>query len=263
MTVPETASTTDVSTIWNAYLRADRPHGSPLEERLTQHYVPFVVRACERFSQGIGSMLERDEVLQVGYIATLEAMRTFDPERAAFETYLVRRIEWKIRDTLRNNDHLPRARRAAVKALNETVATLSANGVDSPTMAELLTHTGLTRSALQQAMDDAYTQHVESLSGLAGDSGSDDDANYRVAEDRTTSTLEEEVLHKALASSAVAAIGDLAPRDRQMVALYYFGGHTLEEVGRVFSLHHSRVSQRLKASVKILRKSIDEDLLTA
>lgn len=58
--------------------------------------------------------LDRDDLDQVGAIGLLRAIRTYDPDRAAFSTYAVACIRTAIVDELRRNDHLTRTHRKSV-----------------------------------------------------------------------------------------------------------------------------------------------------
>jgi RNA polymerase sigma-70 factor, ECF subfamily len=64
----------------------------------------------------------------------------------------------------------------------------------------------------------------------------------------------------ALRRQAVrAALGRLAPRERELVALKFAGGLSHEEIGRVLGISASNAGTRLHRTLEKLRKDCDED----
>ena len=56
-----------------------------------------------------------------------------------------------------------------------------------------------------------------------------------------------------------AALGRLAPRDRELVALKFAGGLSNEEIGRVLGISESNAGTRLHRTLEKLRRECDED----
>ena len=56
-----------------------------------------------------------------------------------------------------------------------------------------------------------------------------------------------------------AALGRLAPRERELVALKFAGGLSNEEIGRVLGISASNAGTRLHRALEKLRKDCDED----
>lgn len=71
--------------------------------------------------------------------------------------------------------------------------------------------------------------------------------------ERAAATIQ---LHAAMSE----AVGELGPRDRLAVSLYYLRGKTLAEIGRILGEHESSVSRRLDRTRQDLRKSVEDRL---
>lgn len=71
--------------------------------------------------------------------------------------------------------------------------------------------------------------------------------------ERATATVQ---LHEAMS----AAVGELPPRDRLAVSLYYLRGKKLAEIGTILGEHESSVSRRLERTRQDLRKSVEKRL---
>ena len=56
-----------------------------------------------------------------------------------------------------------------------------------------------------------------------------------------------------------AALGRLAPRERELVALKYAGGLSHDEIGRVLGISASNAGTRLHRTLEKLRRECDED----
>jgi RNA polymerase sigma-70 factor (ECF subfamily) len=56
-----------------------------------------------------------------------------------------------------------------------------------------------------------------------------------------------------------AALGRLAPRERELIALKFAGGLSNEEVGRVLGISASNAGTRLHRTLEKLRRDCDED----
>ena len=73
-------------------------------------------------------------------------------------------------------------------------------------------------------------------------------------------TATDEQVDGALRREVVrAALGRLAPRERELVALKFAGGLSNEEIGRVLGLSPSNVGTRLHRTLEKLRRDCDED----
>lgn len=254
-----TATDHGVDHLWNDYIESGRPTGSHYEDSLARHYLPYATQVGERFHRRVGDAVERDDIVQNGYLGLLDAIRTFDPEKASFQTYANRKIQWKIADSLRGGDWLPRRRRDNVKLVQQALLVLQQQDNTSPSDSDLAQATGLSEVEVRIAYEDFVASKVHSLNDLtATEDGTGDEQGNRV-HDRSQPPLEEEALRMAMHKHMFAAIKMLPARDKQMIALYYYGNHTLEEIGQVFDIGYSRVSQLLKRAVFVLRTSIDGD----
>jgi RNA polymerase sigma factor for flagellar operon FliA len=257
MSPQSTASDTVLDHLWSDYIAAGRPTGGAHEDALARHYLPYATQVGERFHRRVGDAVEKDEIVQNGYLGLLDAIRTFDPAEASFQTWANRKIQWKIADSLRGGDWLPRRRRDNVKLVQRAVVLMQHKNNTTPSDEELAEVTGLGVAEVRIAYEDFVAARVHSLNDLtATDDGTGDETINRIF-DRTETPLEENALRTALQGHMFQALRTLPDREKQIIALYYYGGHTLEEIGEVFSIGYSRVSQILKRAVLILRTNIE------
>lgn len=249
--------------MWEDYIAAGRPRGSHHEDALARHYLPYATQIGERFHRRVGDAVERDDIIQTGFFGLVDAIRTFDPDKASFQTYANKKIQWKIADSLRGGDWLPRRRRDNVKLVQQTLLVLQQQKNTSPSDEDLADATGLSTHEVRVAYEDFVAARVHSLNDLtSSEDGTGEEQGNRV-HDRSETPLEDQAIRTAMHWHMFDAIDSLPIRDQQMIALYYYGNHTLQEIGQVFDVGYSRVSQLLKRAVFVLRTSIEGDgLLT-
>jgi len=82
------------------------------------------------------------------------------------------------------------------------------------------------------------------------------------AERRTTPDLDyiSQRYREAVAQSLRRAIGDLEPRERLLLAYYYYDEMTLREIGHLFDVHEATISRWLTKVQKRVRKLVEKGL---
>jgi RNA polymerase sigma factor for flagellar operon FliA len=84
-------------------LAAARP--GQREERLVREGLPALKAEALRLWRRLGRRVELDELEALGHAALVEVARTFDEERASFETYARLKLRWAMLDGLRRQTH--------------------------------------------------------------------------------------------------------------------------------------------------------------
>lgn len=144
-------------------------------------------------------------------------------------------------DFLRSTDWVPRSVRTKIREIERAQLSVQARLGRSATDPEIAAELGMSVRELSKLYSKVSYTNVASLEELGiGDltHGPDD---RLPSEDR-------EVL--------MAAVHSLAERDRAIVALYYFEGLTLAQIGRVLGVSESRVSQLHARATLSLRASL-------
>lgn len=182
--------------------------------RLVVHYAPLVKYVAGRVAAGLPSSVERGDLTSEGIIGLMDAIDKFEPERGfQFQTYAVRRIKGAMVDSLRAADWAPRSVRARQR---------EEQGQDVAVQAQV---------PVGHASELERLELADELPGGLGGPPADEETRAVLAE----------------------AIRDLPERDAVVIALYYFEGLTLSEVGQVLSVSESRVSQLHSRATHALR----------
>jgi RNA polymerase sigma factor for flagellar operon FliA len=215
-------------------------------DRLIVHYAPLVKYVAGRMSSALPAHVDESDLISYGLIGLIGAVERFDPGRSVkFETYAVSRIKGAIIDELRSLDWVPRSVRARAREIERKASELEHQLHRVPTDEELANALdieleefhGLINQISNSsivALDEMWTvsaagSETMSLIDTLGDRSAGDPANL----------LDVTELREGLAD----AIASLPEREKIVVALYYYDGLTLREIGDVLGVTESRVSQ--------------------
>ena len=221
------SSDTELDELWAQYkATADRD----MRDRLLLQYAPLVKYVAGRIRSGLPESVDQADLVSEGVIGLMDAIEKFEPERGLqFQTYAVPRIRGAIIDGLRAADWVPRSVRDKMRDIER---------------AQVALETRLGRTATDRDADELRVSARELRQLYASVSFTNlatvDELGV-VDELAPTST---DALEDAETKAALmGCVRHLAERDKIIIALYYFEGLTLAEIGMVLQVSESRVSQ--------------------
>jgi RNA polymerase sigma factor for flagellar operon FliA len=226
--------------LWHAY-RAEPSR--PNRDRLILRYAPLVKFVAGRMSVGMPSNVDRRDLASYGMFGLIDAIEKFDVDTGfKFETYAVRRIRGSIVDELRSMDWVPRSVRRKARLIERAIAELERELLRSPSDAELATRLELSQEEFERDLGQISMTSVAALDGaLSGSEGGL--ALLDTISDPDAPTPDELLDRQAMQGLLREALHALSDREQKVVALYYFEGMTLAQVGQVLGVTESRVSQ--------------------
>ncbi|MDY0339759.1 MAG: RNA polymerase sigma factor WhiG [Coriobacteriia bacterium] len=225
-------------------------------DRLIVAYSPLVKYVAGRLSSGLPRTVDTADLVSYGVFGLIDAIEKFDITRGIkFETYAIARIKGAIIDELRAMDWVPRSVRSRARQFESAYITLENRLKRVPSDSEIAVEMGVTPHELQSILTRvSYTSIISFedmwTSGVDQDEHSDPLSAIpdQAAED-PVSIFETAELKEILAS----AIDRLPDREKSVIALYYYEGLTLKEIGAVLGVTESRVSQMHTKAVLRLR----------
>jgi RNA polymerase sigma factor for flagellar operon FliA len=223
------------------------------QERLLLEQLPQVRYIARRIHDRLPSHISFDDLVQAGILGLMEALHKFDPSKnVELKTYAKHRIQGAILDSLRDLDWSPRPLRKKARQLEQAHQRLRARFGRPATETELAMELGLELKELQHLLGDLRGLDLGSLHDEFTESGHERDilavSTQALQQEPYTRCLEGEL--RELLSRAV---GELQPRERQVLSLYYFEELTMKEVGAVLGVGEARVSQIHSAALVRLR----------
>ncbi len=230
----------DVDGLWERYV-TDRSKDD--RDRLILHYSALVGFVASRLAAGLPSSVEQAELASSGMFGLIDAIEKFEPHRGfKFETYAMSRIRGAILDELRSYDWVPRSVRAKARQLEQAFSRFESEHHRAPSDEELAELLGLDLDALQTLMTQVSMTGVVALDELVGSDSDDSTALVDVLPakvDGPSDVLAVEELRHRMAGE----IDQLPEREKLVLALYYYEGLTLNEIGGVIGVTESRVCQ--------------------
>jgi RNA polymerase sigma factor for flagellar operon FliA len=233
---------------------------SPDQERLLLEQLPQVRYIARRIHDRLPSHVLLDDLVQAGILGLIEALHKYDPSKnVELKTYAKHRIQGAILDSLRDLDWSPRPLRRKARQLEQAHQRLRARLGRAATEPELAVELGIELKELQHLLGDLRGLDLGSLQDEFNESGQGREslvANPEGTDQEPFSRCLKGELREFLAR----AVGELQPRERQVLSLYYFEELTMKEVGAVLGVGEARVSQIHSAALVRLRARM-RDLL--
>jgi RNA polymerase sigma factor for flagellar operon FliA len=222
-----------------------------VRDQLVMAHVDLVKAMASRLRRRLPSQIEMSELVSVGVLGLIDAASRYQPTLGVpFDAFARRRIHGAMLDALRGLDWVPRSVRKMQRQAEETTARLRQSLGREPEAEDIAEGLGLSVEDYSRVLDDIKTIEVAvarsndeagestSLIDLVIDSGSGQHVQLERAE---------------LRQHLARAIRQLPERERQVLALSYVKELTLAEIGRVFGVGESRVSQIRTQAILRLR----------
>ena len=234
-------SDTSVGELWDSF-RADPDVET--RNRLVLQYSPLVKYVAGRLRTRLPESVEYADLVSDGIIGLMEAIERFDPGRGlSFQTFAVPRIRGAMVDALRALDWVPRSVRDKVRQVEEAQRTLETRLGRLPDDPEIAAELGISVRALREIYARVAVTGVATMEDL------------ELADDLSAAAAEE-IEDEQAKAALLGVVGELPERDQVIIALYYFEGFTLAEIGRVLGVTESRVSQLHSRATMMLRTKL-------
>ncbi|MGQ0626182.1 MAG: FliA/WhiG family RNA polymerase sigma factor [Sporichthyaceae bacterium] len=217
----------EISAVWQEF----KATGSPeLRNRLVLQYAPLVKYVAGRVRSGLPSTVDTNDLISDGVFGLIDAIDKFDLGRGLeFQTYAVPRIKGAMIDALRSADWVPRSVREKIRAIEKAHLELHKRLDRSPTEDEVAAELGITTKALRELYAKTSYTSIAAMDELA------------IVDEAAAPG--EALQDDAAKAVLLRHVRELRERDQVIVALYYYEGFTLAEIGQVLGVSESRVSQ--------------------
>ncbi len=216
------------------------------ENELLQKYSMLVKRAAAHLRSLSGAMVDSDDLLQVGLLGLLSAIRRYGREPDEyFEAYAFKRVRGAMLDEFRRTDWRARQQRQQAHQFRDASRDLMRQLGRAPTHEELSQHLGIDNVRLHELMYLDQAESMESLDALL------EQQQHAVLGETSLSALEVKM-------SLKQAMADLPERNKLLLHLYYSHELNMKEIALVLELTESRVCQLHKQSIEMLNKKLSQ-----
>ena len=223
-----------------------------LRDALTRLCLPFAGRLARRY-RGRGETFE--DIEQVARLGLVKAIDRYDPERGSFTAYAVITISGEIKRHFRDKTwgvHVPRRIQDLSLEVGHASMVLTSTLSRAPRPDEIAARLNVTTEAVLEAMESAAGYSPSSLNApIAGEGTAefgemlgDVDADLEMVDDKLTVT---DLLMR------------LPPRERQMLAMRFYGNRTQAEIAAELGISQMHVSRLLSRALTWLRQAMLTD----
>lgn len=246
---------TAVAALWERY----KEHQDPdTRDALILNYSPLVKYVAGRLASSLPQNVETGDLISYGIFGLIDAIEKYDPDRAIkFETYAIARIKGSIIDELRAMDWVPRSVRSRAREIEQAYVVLENELKRVPTDAEVAKRMGISVREYHDILSRlSYTSVVSFEEIWIG--GDREDGQGALGTIRDDTAEDPVAIFESGETKYILAdaIERLPEREKTVIALYYYEGLTLKEIGQVLGVTESRVSQLHTKSVLRLRAKL-------
>lgn len=228
----------------------------PAREQLILEYAKLVKYVAGRMSISLPSNVSQDDLISYGIFGLIDAIEKFEIERnIKFETYAISRIRGAIWDGLRSMDWVPYTVRQKAKELEQTYARLEHQLGRAATDEEICAALSMTQKQFSHLLMETSFSSFISLDDLwsIDNNGRNAVRIIDTIRDQNAEDPASMVMFGEQKRILTDAINKLPEREKLVIALYYYEGLTLKEIGKVLGVSESRISQMHTKAILRLR----------
>ncbi len=218
--------------------------------------VPLVRSLIGKISVPDHPLAAFEDLENAGLVGLMQALDSYDSEKARFSTHAYRRVQGALIDYLRSIDVLSRGKRKKLGEAQQAVATLRQMLGAEPSDADVADYLGIALGDYHALLTDAQRRFALSFTSPIGDE--DGRTLLDVLPDRGATAGFAEVEQQSTLDALKTLIKQLPERQQTIVGLYYMEDLTLREIGEVLDLSEARISQLLGNLLLTLRAGLTQ-----
>ena len=230
-------------------------------DRVVLEHLPLVKAIAVNMRGSLPAHVDLDDLVHAGIIGLLAAASRYNPnQQVSFPGYAKHRIKGAILDSLRKLDWASRDMRRRHKEVETATRDLTAGLKRTPTDEEIAGHLGLDPTRWRNVMVDLRNVGLISASTRPQDQQdlpAPDFAGKR--EHQPDSIFARNQLRNILGE----AIKILSERSQKLLQLYYLNEMTMKQIGKIFGINESRVSQIHKSALAKMAAALEANGITS
>ncbi len=246
--------------LWSSYFDS---RSLVARNRLVLFYAPLVKYVASQVARVVGTLGVHplDDLYQLGTMGLIDAVERFDPSDGyKFATYAGWRIHGAMIDGLREEDMLPKRKRAEVNEYQAAQRDLTSVMHRMPTTTETALHLG--RPVSEVALLAIFASRGSAMASLSLlDSAVPDHVSEALLDfSLDPAEMAETNWTRECVKDALAA---LTERQRAALVLHYLEGFSKSEVAEMLGVDRSRVTQLLSQGLRNLQILLENTELRA
>jgi len=221
------------------------------KDQCLRDYAPLVKRLAHQMMTRLPYSVQVDDIIQAGMIGLLDAASRYDEIHGAqFETYATQRIRGAMLDELRSADWLPRSLRRQTRKIEQSISRVQQKLGRTPNESEIAKEMDIPLEEYQQKLQQSRGAQLMYYEDFQDEDHNDFFERFEFSEDADPLALLQDDRFKA---ELMKAIEKLPERECQLMGMIYEQEMNLREIGEVFGVSESRISQLHSQAVSRLR----------
>lgn len=224
------------------------------KDQCLREYAPMVKRLAHQMMSRLPYSVQIDDIIQAGMMGLLDAAGRYDEIHGAqFETYATQRIRGAMLDELRSADWLPRGLRRDMRLIEQSVSRLQQKLGRPPNETEIARELNVGLAEYQQMLQEARGAQLIYYEDFQDEDHDDFFERFEFSNDIDPQAL---LADERFKTELASAIDRLPERERMLMGMIYEQEMNLREIGEVFGVSESRVSQLHSQAVARLRAAL-------
>ncbi|MEP7365649.1 MAG: FliA/WhiG family RNA polymerase sigma factor, partial [Acidobacteriota bacterium] len=231
---------------------AQQQAGGEERERLILEHLPQVRLIARRIHERLPESVSLEDLVSTGVVGLISAIDHFKPEHnVKLKTYAEYKIRGAILDSIRGLDGVPGHHRKKLRIIDAAIFAVEQRVMRPPTDDEIAKELGISTEEYRRWLEDVRGVTLGSLDVVSDNGEGVSMLRYLAdkSEDEPGRMFERAELERILEE----AVGRMPNQERMILDLYYRQELTLREIGEIFDLHITRISQLKAQAVLRLR----------
>ncbi|RJQ55753.1 MAG: FliA/WhiG family RNA polymerase sigma factor [Nitrospiraceae bacterium] len=226
------------------------------KEQIIKEFLPYIKYTAYRLSWKLPPHVTIDDLISVGLMGLMDALKRFEPGKVKLKTYAELRIKGAMIDELRATAWIPRSMRKKIDVINGARERLEKQHGRAPDDTEVAKQLKMPLDEYYRILQYAVASSPVRIEDFKTNKYNDSDLNFsECIADTSSKTPLETLEEKDLQENLAELIDRLPEKEKLVLSLYYYEELTMQEIGKVLSITESRVCQiHSQALVKLKSK---------
>jgi RNA polymerase sigma factor for flagellar operon FliA len=214
------------------------------KEEIIREFLPYIKYTAYRLSWKLPPHVTIDDLISVGLMGLMDALKRFQPGKVKLKTYAELRIKGAMIDELRATAWIPRSMRKKIEEINVARLKLERKLGRAPDDAEVARSLKMPMKEYSRILQYATNSNPVRFEDFKNNKYSDSDLNIAecIADPKAKSPLAE-LEEKDTKEQLARLIDTLPEKERLVLTLYYWEELTMQEIGKILNITESRVCQ--------------------
>jgi RNA polymerase sigma factor for flagellar operon FliA len=214
------------------------------KEKIINDCLPFIKYTAYRLAHRLPPQLAVQDLISVGVIGLLGALRRYTEGRVKLNTFVEYRIKGAMLDELRSNDWVPRSLKTKIGQIKKAHRDLEQDLGRMPSEEEIAEHLSISLDEYFRTIQGASNSVVLSFEDFRGHASEDGDMDVmECIPDRDVKSPLDQLEERSTKEALAHLIGRLPEKEKLLLSLYYWEELTMKEIGRIMHLTEGRICQ--------------------